>query len=461
MISRRRFLKTTGALGASAIVAPGIIRAENLGGQKLRIAQIGAGGRGRYHIKGLEHEEIVALCDVDLNWATREYRWGRNMSFDRFSPEQIPIFQDYRVMLDKMGEQIDAVSIAVPDHMHYPIALWAMAAGKHILCEKPLVRTFEEAMLLKTAATNSGVVTQMGNQGHAYDGVRDIEEWIDAGLIGEVAEVYHWTDRPLWPQGLDAWPIGEDIPANLDWNLWLGVAPKRAYSSKIAPFNWRGFHDYGAGAIGDIACHSMDASYTPLKLGFPSRVWSDVSDRSAITFPSSSTIYFEFPANERRGGIKMTWMDGGRRPKDVPHVPNDFILANAETNKRGQANGTLIVGSKGAIFADMYAKRARIFPDPYFREIRKNKALPPKTLARVKGGHFQEWIDAVKNGRQPGGNLVDYAADFTGTALLGAISLSFDESLDFDSQSLRFTNKMTANKLLKSQYSYREEFLPG
>ena len=155
-------------------------------------------------------------------------------------------------MFDKMGDQIDAVSIAVPDHMHYPIALWAMAAGKHVLCEKPLVRTFEEAMLLKKAAADSGVITQMGNQGHAHDGLRDIEEWIDAGLIGDVTEVYHWTDRPMWPQGMNAWPAAEEIPANLDWDCWLGVAPQQDYSSEIAPFNWRGYRAYGAGAIGDI-----------------------------------------------------------------------------------------------------------------------------------------------------------------------------------------------------------------
>ena len=218
MLSRRSFLKSSGTLGASALLFPSITRADNLGAQKLRIAQIGAGGRGRFHIKGMQHEQIVALCDVDENWATRPYRWGGNMNFDDMTPDKVPFFQNFRVMFDKMGDQIDAVSIAVPDHMHNAIALWAMAAGKHVLCEKPLVRTFEEAMLLKEAAKKSGVITQMGNQGHANDGLRDMEEWIDAGLIGEPTEVFHWTDRPIWPQGMEAWPQVASQPANLDWN---------------------------------------------------------------------------------------------------------------------------------------------------------------------------------------------------------------------------------------------------
>ena len=228
----------------------------------------------------------------------------------------------------------------------------------------------------------------------------------------------------------------------------------------LAPFDWRGYWAYGAGAIGDIACHTMDGSYTPLKLGYPTKIWSDPSSRSDISFPKASTIHFEFPGNEKRGPIKLTWVDGGRRPKDIPFIPNDFVVANPELNKRGQGNGTIIVGTKGAIYADMYAQRARIFPNEYFRDIRKEKALPPKTLPRVKGGHFQEWIDAVKAGHQPGANVVDYAADFTATALLGAVSLSVEGPLSFDPKAQQFTNNKAANELLKSRYSYRSEFLP-
>ncbi|MEM0964912.1 MAG: Gfo/Idh/MocA family oxidoreductase [Verrucomicrobiota bacterium] len=450
-MNRRKFLKASSAVCASSLFIPNIIRAENLGGQKLRLAMIGVGGRGAKHVDGLSSEQFVAFCDVDEVRAAKAFNQYPN----------VPRFSDFRVMFDKMGDQFDAVSIAVPDHMHYPIALWAMANGKHVLCEKPLVRTFEEAMLLKEAARQSGVITQMGNQGHANSGLRDIEEWIDAGLIGDVEEVYHWTNRPIWPQGMSSWPQAQPSRSSIDWNLWLGVAPERSYSEEIAPFNWRGFWDYGSGAIGDIACHAMDVSYTPLKLGFPSRVVSDSVGTTEVAFPTESTIYFEFPAANGRGPVRMTWMDGSRRPLDVPFVPNSAIQADPERNKRGMPSGSVIVGSKGSILADMYAKRGRIFPDEYFRQLRKDKAMPAKTLDRVDGTHFMEWVDGIKAGRQPNGNIVDYAADFTGTALIGAISLAVQGPLEFDSERLQFSNSAQANSLLKSQYEYRPEFFAG
>jgi predicted dehydrogenase len=237
------------------------------------------------------------------------------------------------------------------------------------------------------------------------------------------------------------------------------VAPPRDFSSEIAPFNWRGYWDFGCGAIGDIACHAMDASYTPLKLGFPTRVWAESTGSNGIVFPKASTIHFEFPNQNSRKPLKVTWMDGGRRPKDVPFVPDEFIHADADKNKNGIDNGSIIVGTKGALFTDMYATRLRVFPDTYFRELRQEKAFPEKVLARVEGGHFMEWVDCIKQGKQPGANIVDYAADFTGTALLGAVALAVDERLKFDSKKLQFVNNSEANKLLKSQYDYRKEFI--
>lgn len=448
-ISRRSFIQKGASLGLASIVAPSFTRAQNMRGQKLRVAVIGVGGRGNAHIRGLKNQEFVAFCDVDDKRAAKAFKEHPN----------VPRFKDYRVMFDKMGSQFEAVSIAVPDHMHYSIAMLAIANGKHVFCEKPLVRTFEEAMLLKKAAKESGVITQMGNQGHANNGLRDVQEWIEAGLIGDVKHVHHWTNRPVWPQGMQTWPSAEPTPSTLDWDLWLGVAPAREYSSKIAPFNWRGFKDYGAGAIGDIACHAMDASYTPLKLGFPSKVRAELKDRSEITFPKESTIHYQFPAIPGRDTVNLTWMDGGLRPLDVPFVPHEFIHANKEKNKKGIASGGIIVGSKASIFTDMYAKAGRIFPFDYFRQLRMDEAMPEETLPRVKGGHFKEWVEGIKAGKQPGGNIVDYAADFTGTALIGAASLSVEGTLEFDSKSSTFTNNPAANSLLKSQYDYRKEFM--
>lgn len=450
-IPRRRFLQKGSLLAASPFILPNIVRAENLGTQKLRIAVIGVGGRGANHVDGLSSEAIVAFCDVDDARAAKTYA----------KYPEVPRFTDYRVMFDKMRNQIDAVSIAVPDHMHYPIAMWAIAEGKHLLCEKPLVRTVDEAMQLKRATANSGLITQMGNQGHANDGLREIQEWVAAGLIGEVREVHHWTNRPVWPQGMSARPAAEAIPSTLAWDLWLGVAPQKDYSSEIAPFNWRGLWDYGCGAIGDIACHAMDVAYTTFDLGYPTAISAESVGTTDVAFPKESTIHFTFPAKADRPAIKMTWLDGGRRPSDVPFVPDDFILADPTTNRKGQPNGSLLVGSKGAIFTDMYAKRGRIFPDDYFRELRRDDGLPSKTLPRVGRSHYMEWVHGCKTGTQPGGNIPGYAADFTATALLGTIALKTGGPLAFDAKKMEFTGNPLANELLKSQYNYRQEFLPS
>lgn len=449
-LNKRSFLKTTGVVGASGLLSPSLVRADNLRGQKLRIAVIGPGGQGKNHVKALKGEQLVAFCDVDEEKAAEVY--------NEFP--DVARFRDFRVMFDKMGSRIDAVSIAVPDHMHYPIVLWAMAHGKHVLCEKPLTRTFEEAMRLKAAAKRAGVITQMGNQGHANDGLRDVEEWIRAGLIGEVTEAFHWTNRPVWPQGMKSWPDAEAVPSSMDWDLWLGVAPKRDYSKAIAPFKWRGYRDFGCGAIGDMACHLMDASYTPLRLGYPTRVSCEAEGGTDIAFPTASTIRFDFAARDGRGPVKVTWMDGDRRPKNVPFVPDEFISGNPEQNRKGQTNGSLLVGSKGAIFVDLYATRAQIFPFDYYNRLRGDGALPPKSLPRIRGGHFAEWVEAIRSGTQPGGNVVDYAADFTGMALLGVVSMAAGGMpLEFDEQQLRFTNSARANELLSSTYAYRSGFI--
>ncbi len=448
-MNRRDFLINAGLASTSCVVFPSILKAENRGLQKLRVAIIGVGGRGRVHVRNLKSEHIVAFCDVDDRRAAKTFS----------EHPDVPRFKDFRVMLERMGSQIDAVSIAVPDHMHFPMATWVLAHGKHVLVEKPLVRTVKEAMLVKQAAREAGVVTQMGNQGHAYDGLRVIQEWIAANLIGDVKEVFHWTNRPVWPQGMSRWPTAEPTPSFIDWNLWLGVAPEVPFSSKIAPFNWRGYWNYGAGAIGDIACHAMDASYTSLNLGFPTRVWSDAVGTSEVAFPTSSTIYFEFPENETHGPIQVTWMDGNRRPKDIPFIPNDFIQGDAERNRKGRDNGTVIVGSKGSIFADIYARQPRLFPIEYHKELKQSNALPPASLERVGNNHFKEWVRCCKDGKQPGGSIANYAADFTATVLLGTVSLRVNgDPLEFVSNKMQF-NQASANKLLASQYPYREAFL--
>lgn len=452
-ISRRTFSKWAGLGAAASTAMPSWLGAmADADSQKLKIALIGAGGRGRAHMKGLESQHFVAFCDVDEERAAETYKKYPN----------VPRFKDYRVMFDKMGKEIEAVSIATPDHMHYPIVLWALAHGKHVFCEKPLTRTFEEAMILKNAVREAGVITQLGNQGHVADGWRDIREWVQAGVAGDIYEAYHWTNRPVWPQGLKRWPKGTPVPSSFDWDLWLGVAPKRDYSPEIAPFNWRGFWDYGSGAIGDIACHSMDASYSGLQLGLPTSVTAEPSGYSDVYLPKASTIVFEFPAIEGRGPVKLTWMDGERRPTEIPFVDNERILADEEAGKKGMANGTFIVGTKASIFASLYSMYPSLRPREYHKQLSQDDGFPPEKLPRPEEkSHFMEWVNGVKTGTQPGGNIADYAADFTATALLGTIALGVPGKLEFDPKTQRFTNNEKANRMLGSQYEYRKEFLPG
>ncbi|MEN8724083.1 MAG: Gfo/Idh/MocA family oxidoreductase [Lentimonas sp.] len=448
-LPRRRFLRNSALLTAASLCAPSIIRAQSLGSEKLRIAIIGAGGRGKAHVSGLQGEEIVAFCDIDDKRAAETFR----------KYPKVPRFKDYRVMFDKMGKQFDAVSIAIPDHMHYPVALWALAHGKHLLVEKPLVRTFEEALLIKQVSKEAGVITQMGNQGHASDGLRVIQEWLAADLIGEVQEAYHWTNRPIWPQGMADYNPVSAVPDGIDWNLWQGVAPQLPYREGIAPRNWRGYRDYGCGAIGDIACHSMDASYTSLNLGFPVSVSANSTGMTAVAFPSRSSIDFKFLTPDQRP-IMVHWLDGGRMPSNVPYVPDEAYLGDG-VDKKPVANGTFLVGTKGTIMCDMYCGKPMLFPEDYFTQLRADRALPAKSRTRLKGGHFIEWVDCVKAGKQPGSNIAEYAADFTATALLGTVALMSDSTLDFNASTKSFVGNPQANALLKSQYDYRTEFLPS
>ncbi len=442
-IPRRQFLKTGGVLAASTLAFPACVKLDTRthDADRLNVAVIGCGGRGRFHLRQMRSERVVAVCDVDFD------RAGGNLR--AFS--DVPRFADYRVMFDKMGKDIDAVVVCTPDHMHYPIALWALAHRKHVLVEKPLTRTFEEAMLLKEAAREAGVITQMGNQGRAADGLRVLQEWVEAGLIGEVTHAYHWTNRPVWPQGMTDFQPVQPVPEQLDWDLWQGVAPRRSYHPEIAPFKWRGYIDYGCGAVGDAGCHIMDAAYVPLKLGYPTRLRADSDGLTDIAFPNASTIEMEFPVPNRSTPLKVTWMDGGRLPTDVPFMPAGVP----------HDSGTILVGEQGAISCDMYNGSPRIYPDAYREQLQADGAFPERTLPRIRGGHVNEWLNGIRNGVQPGSSIVDFSADFTAMTLLGVSAMLADTPLKFNPETLKFEGNEAANAFLKSQYEYKSEFLPG
>lgn len=429
--TRRDFLKTT-SLASAALAFPAILRSQTPN-NKLNIACVGVGGRGFDAVQGLKGENFVAFCDVDDARAARTY--------EEFPG--VPRFRDYRKMLDQLGNKIDAVTVSTPDHMHFPIALAALSLGKHVFVEKPLTHTVAEARQLDKLAREKKVATQMGNQGHANEGMRLIKEWHQAGVLGEVREMHSWTDRPIWPQGVGApdhskmMPV---VPPTLDWDLWLGVAAPREYDPAYVPFAWRGYWDFGTGALGDMGCHIMDGAYWALDLTQPTRVEAISARQTEVSPPTASVVTYHFPARGQLPAVKWTWYDGGL----MPLLPPDL-----EATRQLEPNGTLIVGSKATVFADTYYASARIIPEVKRRELAPT--LPAKTLPRVEGGHFAEWVRACKGGTPAGSNF-EYAARLTETVLLSNVAVRARRPIEWDSAAMKVTNLPAANQYVTKAY---------
>lgn len=429
--TRRDFLKTT-SLASAALAFPAILRAQSPN-NKLNIACVGVGGRGWDAVQGLKSENFVAFCDVDDVRAARTY--------EEFP--DVPRFRDYRKMLEKLGNKIDAVTVSTPDHMHFPIAMAALSLGKHVFVEKPLTHTVGEARQLDKLAREKKVATQMGNQGHANEGMRLLKEWNQAGILGEVRELHSWTNRPIWPQGVGApdhskmMPV---VPDTLDWDLWLGVAPMREYDPAYVPFNWRGYWEYGTGALGDMGCHIMDGSYWALELTQPTRVEAISARQTDLSPPTASVVTYHFPARGNLPALKWTWYDGGL----MPLLPDDL-----EATRKLEPNGTLIVGSKATVFADTYYASARIIPEVKRRELAPS--FPAKTLPRIEGGHFAEWIRACKGGTPAGSNF-EYAAQVTEAILLSNVAVRARRPIEYDAAAMKITNLPEANQYLTKTY---------
>jgi predicted dehydrogenase len=316
-LTRREFVARTSlaTMGALAVPRHVLGRGFQASGDTLRIAAIGCGGRGRDNLRGVASERIVALCDVDLRnaeAAARAYPGAR-------------IYQDFRAMLDRQGRDIDAVVISTPDHTHAVAAAAAMRLGKHVFCDKPLTRTVGETRALMELARRSGVVTQMGNQGHAGAGLRELRELIEAGAIGTVREIHYWTNRPIWPQGIERPLEAYNVPPWLDWDLWLGPAPYRPYAPAYVPFRWRGWWDFGTGALGDMACHTLNMPFFALNLRNPTSVVAETAGHNKETFPTWSVIEFQFPEIDGRPALKLVWYDGGKLPPDEDRLPKRFF----------------------------------------------------------------------------------------------------------------------------------------
>ncbi len=399
--------------------------------RKMNIACIGCGGKGSSDVDGVAGENIVALCDVDYARA--------NGAFSKHPKAKK--YVDYRAMLADMGDEIDAVTISTPDHTHFPAAMMAMQMGKHVFVQKPCSHTIWEARMMAKAAQKYGVATQMGNQGHANNGTRMIYEWIRSGSIGPVREVHLYTDRPIWPQKIALPTDSPAVPAMLDWNLFLGTAPIHPYNPAFHPFKWRGWWDFGCGALGDMGCHIMDAAFWALDLGHGLEWVEAESDApDSETTPTWSKVTYQYGWRGDMPPVKVVWYDG----KHLPPRPKSLEFKRDLYGGSGQ----VFYGDKANIMADCYAGSVRIFPEKMMREIGK----PPKLVERIKGGHYREWVDACKGGTPAGSNLVDHAGPLTESVLLGNLAIRTGKRIYWDADTMTCRGMPEADRFIRHPY---------
>lgn len=449
-LTRREFIGST-ALAATAFT---ILPRNVLGGpghvppsDKLNIACIGVGGKGESDIASVSTENLIALCDVDDEQVARTMRAAATNGATGDGSlssklEKAHKFRDYRRMLDKHHKEIDAVVVSTPDHTHAVIAMAAMQLGKHAFVQKPLTYSIKEARVLADAARRYKVITQMGNQGHAGEGARLINEWIWDGAIGPVREVHCWTNRPIWPQGIHRPKEIPSTPSTLDWDLWVGPAPYRPYHPAYVPFSWRGWWDFGTGALGDMGAHIFDHPYWALKLGYPDSVQASSTPFTADSYPIASTVHYSFPARGEMPPVNLTWYDGGLMPPRPAEIEEGRRLGD-------DGGGVLFIGDTGILMCSVYGMNPRLVPETKMREYNR----PEKTIPRSPGIH-EEWIEAIKKGTQPTSNF-DYAARLTETMLLGNVAIRMADKhtrLLYDGEKMAFTNLPEANAYLDRPY---------
>lgn len=436
-VSRRDFLRTTSAATAGLLIlrprAAGALAAND----RLAVAGVGTGGKGWSDLLGAEAAgaQIVAVADVDAKGAGGR-RGGYEAALDRFPDARG--YADWRKLLEKEADKLDGILVSTPDHMHAPVTMTALKLGLACYTQKPLTRTVEEARRLTEAARAAGVATQMGNQHHNGSGYRNAVQLIQVGAVGKIREAHAWSDRPIWPQGT-ARPDGKDaVPESLDWDLWLGVAPERPYKNEIYhPFRWRGWYDFGAGALGDMGCHILDPVVWALALPGPTSVRYEGPEPAKETFPEWELIHYEFPGTQYTDGgtVRVTWHDGGRKPSpEAVGLPGDTKLPD---------NGALFVGTKGALLAQ-HGGAPELLPEKDFADLELPKL---ETI-----NHYTQWLDAIRGtGSTTSG--FDYAGPLTETVLLGTVACRVpQETLYWDSKAGRFTGNTAANELLHQEY---------
>jgi len=428
--SRRDFLKTSSALSAALWVSgSAAAKPSRSANEKLNVAAIGAGGKGRTDLRNCaESENIVALCDVDDKRAAESY-----VKYPRAE-----LFTDFRKMLDRRTD-IDAVLVSTPDHTHAVAAIAAMKCGKHVYCQKPLTHSVYEARMMRKVAQETGVATQMGNQGHSLDGTRGIVELVRAGVIGNVREAHVWTDRPgkYWKQPLERPTERPSMRAKLDWDLWLGPAPERPYHPVYVPHDWRAWWDFGTGALGDMGCHVADTAFWALNLGAPKTVSAQASEVHPESPPTWEIIKYEFPARGDMPPVTLTWYDAGKQP---PKELGD--------GKPLPTNGTLLIGDKGTVFtADPYSSTYRLLPEEKFVDF----TPPEPSIARTGNSPYKEWLLACKGGPAALSQF-DYSAVLTETILLGIVAVRVGKKIEWDAENMRATNAPEADHYIRREY---------
>jgi predicted dehydrogenase len=454
--NRRDFLKETTLAGVGFWVAGGITLADSKSANdKLSIACIGVGGKGDSDTQQAgNHGNIVALCDIDDN--------PLNKMAENFPKAKK--YHDFRKMFDEMGKEIDAVTVSTPDHTHAPASIMAMKLGKHVYCQKPLTHDVYEARMMKETAAKHKVATQMGNQGTAHNGLRSAVEIIRSGVIGPVSEVHVWTNRPIWPQAPEVTGRPMDTPPppkNVHWDLFLGTAPDRPYAiyppnqkgerkPAYHPFAWRGWWDFGTGALGDMACHTANLPFMALKLGYPLSVSAESGPVNPETFPGWATIEWEFPAREDMPAVKLTWYEGHKDGKR--NLPPPELLKG----EKASDSGSLLVGAKGTLFSPSdYGADHSLLPRKEFEGFKAPEETLPRISTREHGdiddNMKREWVAAIKGG-PPAMSNFDYAATLTETVLLGNVAIRAGKKLEWDGANLKVANCPEAAEYIKREY---------
>jgi len=446
-LTRRQFLRAAALTAIALTVKPGRCCAQakaRAPGEKLNIAGIGVGGMGFNNLKACAQENIVALCDVNRDYAAKAFR--------EFT--QAKVYSNYREMLEKQKD-IDAVIIATPDHTHAVIAMAAMRAGKHVYVQKPLAYSVQEARVLTEAAREHKVVTQMGNQGRSGDAIRLVREWIKSGAIGNVREVDAWTNRPVWPQSVEVERPKETppVPDGLDWDLWVGPAPFRLYHPGYLR-NWRAWWDFGTGSLGDLGCHVLDVAFWALDLKYPESVegnistfWPDLWKRLEPrneNYPRSTIVRYRFPARGALPPARLTWWDGGMMPARPPELEPDDQMGDSD-------GGLMFHGDRGLLICGCFGKNPLVLPEEKMRSLPRK----PQTIELIPGGmdgHEKDWIRACKGGKPASSNF-DYAGPLSEMVLMGNLAVRFpNQELLWDGEHMQIRNHKDANAFVRRDY---------